>query len=263
MLASRSPFQPSPVSGPVMIDKAAHAMKELPSLHFHDSADARFSCEKFFIVSIRCCVYVNASSIIYQGRARHRSRFIAAGSQCRTLICKLASRWAHLCLPHVHGIMVYRVVRLSSSPKWCKEFSFKFKSWSFRWCFLRCSQILLWVLRFILMENFYCNFSTNVGTHTRSILIFFILFLNFFWRICVLKGRRSFSFFFQKIFWRILIQISMWLRSSREKMNIRRVSFFFFFPGKIRPIRISRCRNGLLWILLVWQDEIVRTQSTN
>lgn len=36
-----------------------------------------------------------------------------------------------------------------------------------------------------------------------------------------------------------------------------------FFLREIRPTRISRCWNSLLWILLVWQDEIVRTQSTN
>lgn len=41
--------------------------------------------------------------------------FIAAGSQCRTLICKPASRWAHLCLPYTPSDCgVCRVVRLSS-----------------------------------------------------------------------------------------------------------------------------------------------------
>lgn len=219
MLGLGDPPPSNPVSGPVMIDKAAHAMKEPTPF----AALARFRWRALFMRKLFHC---EAAYATWMHRPCHihqyaslsiGPRFIAAGSQCRTLICKLASRWAHSPMPAAYGMhMVHR-----TKDSW-------FIFWSAKWC-----------------QEWFSQFFT---IHPDGRFVLLVVYLKI-WKLSFLTNLRFRS--------RIIFE------SYRICRNIRRISSFFFFPGKIRPIRISRCRNGLLWILLVWQDEIVRTQSTN
>lgn len=123
MLGLGDPPPSNPVSGPVMIDKAAHAMKEPTPF----AALARFRWRALFMRKVFHC---EAAYATWMHRPCHihqyaspsiGPRFIAAGSQCRTLICKLASRWAHSPMPAAYGMyMIHHtklVVGLSSDQQ--------------------------------------------------------------------------------------------------------------------------------------------------